>query len=112
MTIVADALADAVEDAEELRRTRRHPHQVQHPVAPRTPCARSCYPSKSTKSSHPSAAGFRATWGTVDVDGDELEICSGAGMGSTWATISFRGKEYAIGAHEIVEAFLDAVKGS
>jgi hypothetical protein len=52
-------------------------------------------------------AGFRAQWGEVDIDGDTLEICSGAGFGSAWATISFRGKHYAIGAHDIVQAFLD-----
>lgn len=53
--------------------------------------------------------GFRAEWGRVDVDGEELVICSGAGFGSAWATISFRGKQYAIGAHEMVAAFLDAL---
>jgi hypothetical protein len=52
-------------------------------------------------------AGFRAQWGEVDVDGDILEICSGAGFGSAWATISFRGKHYAIGAHDLVAAFLE-----
>lgn len=53
--------------------------------------------------------GFRAQWGEVDVNGDRLEICSGAGFGSAWATISFRGKNYAIGAHEMVAAFLEAI---
>jgi len=55
-------------------------------------------------------AGFRAEWGSVDVDGDELLLCSGAGFGSAWATISFQGKTYMIGAHDLVAAFLDEVR--
>lgn len=55
--------------------------------------------------------GFRAEWGRIDdVDGrGPLTIFSGAGLGSPWATISFEGKEYAIGAHDLADRFIEAV---
>lgn len=55
------------------------------------------------------ACGFRAEFGTIDVDGDKLEVCSGAGFGSAWTTIQFQGKSYAIGAHEMAARFIDVV---
>lgn len=58
------------------------------------------------------SCGFRAEWGTVDVDGEPLVAYSGAGWGSPWMTISFRGKQYAIGVHEMVDVFLQAISAT
>lgn len=54
-------------------------------------------------------AGFQMDWGTVDIDGDELQLATGAGLGSSWATIKFRDAYYAISATQLVEAFLASV---
>ena len=53
--------------------------------------------------------GFQTHWGSVDIDGDELEVFGGAGFGSQWTTIQFRGKSYCYPISEVVGAFLDAL---
>lgn len=55
-------------------------------------------------------AGFQIEWGTADIDGEELTLCSGAGMGSRWATIRYRGKSYAFTADQLITAFIEALR--
>ena len=66
-------------------------------------------PVRELTSAEAIGCGFQTAWGSVDVDGDELELFGGAGLGSGWATVSFRGKTYGLAAHELVEAVLAAV---
>lgn len=54
-------------------------------------------------------AGFQMAWGTVDIQGDQLELFSGAGLGSSYATIQFRGRDFVISAPSLIEAFLREV---
>ena len=57
-------------------------------------------------------AGFQQLWGSVDVNGDELELTSGAGVGSQQGTIHFRDKSYVFNSEALVEAFLRKIDPS